>query len=335
MHTILIDTAAVTGPGWDAALQRGVLPRLSRALRLADIVAEEAPRADAEAAWLSPGERWLGAELGLGGAERAPWGALAALGDGVEVGEAAWAVALPVHLELGRESLSLDDPQRLELAADEAAALLDAVRSLLADDGWRVELPRPGCWLLAHPSLAEVDTADPARAIGRNVASWMPGGVAARPWRRLLTEMQMVWQHHDVNEARIARGAADVNTLWLHGCGRLPSTLRGTFTIDARDAHTAWAQAAAAGLKALPASAERAPLRVLQPAATRLAADFGDVLAELDGRAAQAIDEALGTDAVARVVLAGERRWIAFELRRSRRWQFWRRADADALLRQV
>ena len=335
MHTILIDTAAVTGPAWDAALRRGVLPRLNRALRLADIVAEEAPRADAEAAWLSPAERWLRAELGLGDAPRAPWGALAALGHGLDVGDAAWALALPVHLELGRESLSLDDPQRLQLGADEAAALLDAVRGLLADDGWRIEPLQPGSWLLAHPSLAEVDSADPARAIGRNVASWMPGGDAARPWRRLLTEMQMVWQHHEVNEARIARGAADVNTLWLHGGGRLPRTLRGAFAVDARDAHAAWALAAAGGLNAWPADCARAPLRVLQPAATRLDVDFGGVLAELDAQVAQAIDAALGADGVARVVLAGEQRWIAFELRRARRWRVWRRADADALLRLV
>jgi hypothetical protein len=335
MHTILIDIAAVTGPAWDAALRRGVLPRLSRALRLADLVAEEAPRADAEAAWLSPAERWLGAELGLGDAPRAPWGALAALAEGLSEADSAWALALPVHLELGRESLSLDDPQGLQLAADEAAALLDAVRGLLGDDGWRIEQPQPGSWLLAHPSLGEVDTADPARAIGRNVASWMPGGDAARPWRRLLTEIQMVWQHHDINEARIARGAADVNTLWLHGCGRLPRTLRGAFAVDAREAHTAWALAAAGGLNAWPATAEREPLRLLQPDATRLAAEFGDVLAELDASAAQAVDEALGADACARVVLAGERRWIAFDLRQARRWRFWRRADADALLRLV
>jgi hypothetical protein len=335
MHKILIDTSAVAGQPWDAALRRDVLPRLSRALRLAEIVAEEPARADAEAAWLSPAERWLLAELGLGDAPRAPWGALAALGDGIDVGDAAWALALPVHLELGRESLSLDDPQRLQLDADDAAELLGAVRGLLGDDGWRLEQPQPGRWLLAHPSLAEVDTADPARAIGRNVASWMPGGEPARPWRRLLTEIQMVWQHHAVNEARIARGAADVNTLWLHGCGRLPRGLRGALAIDARHAHSAWAQAAARGLRALPEAAAPAPLRVLQPAATRLDAAFDDVLAELDAYAAQAIDDALGADGAARVVLAGERRWIAFELRRTRRWRFWRRADADALLRLV
>ena len=335
MHNILIDTAAVAGQPWDAALQRGVLPRLSRALRPAELVAEEPARADAEAAWLSPAERWLLAELGLAGAGRAPWGALAALADGIELGDAAWALALPVHLELGRESLSLDDPQRVQLAADEAGALLDAVRGLLVDDGWRVEQAEPGRWLLAHPSLAEVDTADPARAIGRNVASWMPGGEAARPWRRLLTEMQMVWQHHAVNEARLARGAADVNTLWLHGCGRLPQGLRGTFVLDARDARTAWAQAAARGLRALPPAPAQVPLRVVQPDATRLDGAFDTALARLDARAAQAIDDALRGAGAARVVLAGERRWLAFELRSARRWQFWRRADACALLRLV
>ena len=335
MHSILIDTAAVAGAAWSDALQHGALPRLSRALRLAEIVAEEAPRADAEAAWLTPAERWVAAALGLQADDPAPWGALAALGDGLQPGDAPWALALPVHLQLGRESLSLADPAGLRLHADESAALLDAVRPLLADAAWRIEQPQPSRWLISHPSLAGVCTADPARAIARNVASWMPGGAPARPWRRLLTEIQMVWQHHPVNETRLRDGALDINSVWLHGCAALPAGLRNPFEFDGEVPATLWARALGAGLPRLPATRHPHRLLVLQPAASRADERFVAELAALDARAAQAIEAALQQHAAARVVLAGERRWIAFELRRARRWQFWRRADAHVLLDRV
>lgn len=336
MHQILIDTAPVGGDAWRQALAAGNLPKLSRALRLAEPAASEPVREDAEAAWLSPAERWMRASLGIDGdSEQMPWGALAALGAGLDPAERPWAVALPVHLVLGRESLSLADPAGLGLNAREAAELLDAARSLLDEEGWRIDARDPARWLVGHPCLESVVTADPARAIGRNVASWMPGGAAARGWRRLLTEIQMVWQHHPVNEARMRSGRAEANTLWLHGAGRLPADVRSPFLPDPLPAApTVWLAAAAAGLPKLPPTAHPHRLRVVQPAATREADPdvLGAALRALDDDAARAIDEALGDHDRAGVVLAGERRWMAFELRRSRAWQFWRRADAHVLL---
>lgn len=336
MHIIVIDTAAVTGPVWTEVLAATRLPALSRRLRLAEPVAREPERGDAEAAWLSPAERWFQHALGLEG-ERAPWGALAVLGRGADPGATPWGWAMPVHLALGRESLSLADPAGLALRPDEAAALLEAARPLLDDEGWRVDASDPARWLIGHASLGEVLSADPARAIGRNVASWMPAGTPARPWRRLLTEIQMVWQHHPVNEERIAAGLPEVNTLWLHGCGTLPPELRSPFQVEADAGSPDWFAAAAPGLARLPATRHPHRLRLLRPAATRECG--GDELAVaaqgLDMVAAEVIDEALAAHEAARVVLAGELGWVELELRRSRRWQFWRRADADVLLGMV
>ena len=386
MHTILIDTGPATGSGLQQVLASSPMPRLSRLLRLAEMTHRELAREDAEAAWLSPAERWMCASLGLqdpraadpGPAmagvkpdparavpvERAPWGALAALGAGQDLRGLAWGLALPVHLELGRESLSLADPADLQITPDEARALLDAVQPLLRDAGWLLDARDPARWLVAHAGLADVVTADPSRAVGRNVASWMPAGTPARAWRQLLTEVQMLWQHHPVNEARVQAGRPEVNALWLHGCGVLPQDLRNPFVLGTPgSAHspafrvgqenpgatrrllekhpaagaTAWLPAAAAGLPHLLPSQHPHPLRVLQPAATRLAdtRTVAAAIAALDAEAASAIDAALQSHDAARVVLAGDRCWIAFELRKARRWRFWRRADAQALLAMV
>ena len=388
MHTILIDTGPAGGGGLRQALASSPMPRLSRLLRLAEMTHREPAREDAEAAWLSPAERWMCASLGLQAAhaaapgpamagakpdpaqaapapQRAPWGALAALGAGQDLRGLAWGLALPVHLELGRESLSLADPADLQITPDEARALLETVQPLLRDAGWLLDARDPARWLVAHASLAEVVTADPSRAVGRNVASWMPAGTPARAWRQLLTEMQMLWQYHPVNEARAQAGRAVVNALWLHGCGVLPEDLRNPFVLGApgsthrpaprggpenlgaarrlREAHpavagaTAWLPAVAAGLPHLLPSQHPHPLRVLQPAALHPAdpRTLGAAITALDAEAASAIDAALQSHDAAQVVLAGDRHWIAFELRKARRWQFWRRADAQVLLAMV
>jgi hypothetical protein len=361
MHTVLIDTAPAAGSTWQQALAGNPMPQLSRSLRLAEVIQQEPLLEDAEAAWLTPAERWVCLALGLGAqtggsapritasttiagavqhlppdAERGPWGALAALGAGMDLCGLPWGMALPAHLELGRESLSLADPAALQLTTDEAHALLGAVQPLASEAGWLLDAREPGCWLIAHASLAEVVTADPARAIARNVATWMPSGTAARPWRQLLTEMQMVWQYHPVNEGRVRAGRPEANTLWLHGCGVLPADLRNPFVLLGEPpAHaTAWWRAAHSGLTVLPTSRRPHQLQVVQPRTTREADRhlLKGTIEALDRLAADAIERALQNHAGVRVVLAGERRWIAFELRRARRWQFWRRADAHVLL---
>lgn len=361
MHTVLIDTAPTAGSAWLHALGLNTMPRLSRSLRLAEVIQQEPLLEGAEAAWLTPAERWVCLALGLGaqmiaaepavttstalagavpelppGAERGPWGALAALGAGIDLRGLPWGMALPAHLELGRESLSLADPASLQLTSEEAQALLGAVEPLTSEVGWLLDAREPTRWLVAHPSLAEVVTADPARAIARNVATWMPSGAAARPWRQLLTEMQMVWQHHPVNESRVRAGQPEANTLWLHGCGVLPADLRNPFLLLGEPpAHaTAWWRAVHSGLAALPNSRRPHQLQVVQPQTTREAGSqmLKGTIEALDRLAADAIERALLDHAGVRVVLAGERRWIALELRRARRWQFWRRADAHVLL---
>ena len=343
MHTLLIDTAALDAEAWSQVVQGGALPRLLRALRMAHVGTREALREDAQAAWLSPAERWMRRALGLDKPElhapeqQAPWGALAAVGAKLQPGSRAWALALPAHLVLGRDSLQLADPSQLALDAGHAQALLQAVLPLLQEQAWDMVPTRPGCWLVSHPSLEQVLTADPLRAVGRNAASWMPGGQAAAPWRRLLTEIQMVWASHPVNDARREAGLPEVNTLWLHGCGVLHALPSNPFVLDEpergvwRDAGSAWLGALADGLPALSASRHPHSLRVLQ-LRSHDALRAPQACAELDELATGRLGAALREHAAVRLVLAGSRSWVDLELRASRSWHFWRDAAARTWL---
>ncbi len=343
MHTVLIDTSTLDTDAWEQAVRGGALARLQRALRMRVPGGGEHLGEDAQAAWLSPAERWMRRALGLDEPEmrlpdqQAPWGALLAAASGLPTQAQAWALAWPVHLLLGRDSLSLHDPAKLDLGAQQAQALRDAVLPLLQEQDWQVRVLRPGCWLLGHESLRAVRTADPSRAIGRNAASWMPGGESAAPWRRLLTEIQMVWLQHPVNEQRNRLGLPEVNALWLHGCGVLPMRPANPFVLDARQVQAwsagscAWLDAVGAALPALPASRHPHPLHVLRPEAAAPGSAQA-ACAALDRLAEQRLRDALREHAAVRLVLAGTRAWVDLELRRARAWQFWHDAGARALL---
>jgi hypothetical protein len=334
MHQLLLFDLPTTSPAFAQLLAQPGLPATAALCRQAVVLEQEAVREDAQAAWLTPAERWLLHAVRLDGneAEQAPWARLAALADGVAdafPADQPLGLLTPAHLRLGRDSLSLTDPAALDLSADESQHLFDAVAPLFAEAGWTLRLVAPQRWYAAHPSLAEVVTAGVARAQGRSVAAWMPGGPAARPWRQLLTQVQMTWQHHPVNEARAQRGLPDVNTLWIHGCGALPPDWRSPLRpIDMGD--TVSDPMLAAALRGLTQAEAPATLQLFD-ARRFLRDDPAQGAQQLDAALSAAIARAVQQDGAVQLTLAGELRWRTLQIRRPQDWMFWRRTAFPTL----
>ena len=330
MQHVLVADLPASAPSFVDLLARGGLSATEALCRRARLLEQEPAREDAQAAWLTPAERWLVRALQLDqGREQAPWARLAAMADGIAAefaGSPALGAVTPAHLLLGRDSLSLTDPADLALQADEARQLFDAVSARFAEAGWALRYAAPLRWYVAHPSLAEVVTAGVARAQGRSVAAWMPAGPAARPWRQLFTEVQMTWQHHPVNEARLARGLRDVNTLWLHGCGALPAGWSSPLRLgDAGAAAAPRDDLLGAALRGFAAMAPAGTADVLQWIDARaLLADHPVAgLRALDAALSAALQRALAAGAGVRLTIAGDRLWRSVEVGRGG-WAFWR-----------
>lgn len=191
-----------------------------------------------------PHERVLAAELGWAvGPDtdgRLPWAHWWAAQDGLQLDTSAdtpsaWALLSPGHWLMGREHLTLLDPQTLGLDEATSKALLDALRPLFEDEGWQLRWGAPTRWYASHPLLDGLPTASLDRVVGRNPDLWLSADAAhptatdtptattaIRALRRLQAEVQMALYHHPINDQREAEGLATVNSFWVSGCGKLP-----------------------------------------------------------------------------------------------------------------
>ena len=266
MHLLVPFAAPLSEPGRQA-LKSLSLPRLEALLaRLAP-----GPRDAGDEYSLSPPhERALAGALGLAGGDgRLPWAAWQAAQDGIDPGDAAWALLSPAHWHLGTDQVGFTDP--LALALDEATsrALLEAVRELFESEGFTLRYGAPQRWYAAHDSLADLSTASLDRVIGRNVDRWLVADPRARLVKRLQNEVQMLLYTHPINAAREELGLPVVNSFWLSGCGRAqPVVAPAGLSVDERlrapalaEDWAAWTEAWRALDAALPPP-DHTPLRL-------------------------------------------------------------------------
>jgi hypothetical protein len=228
MH-LLIPFASDRSEACQHVLRDLALPNLDRLLALLT----PAGRDDGDAGSFSPPhERALAAAWRWrGGDGLLPFAAHAAAGDGIVTGDLAWALLTPTHWQLGRDDVTLLDPQLLGLAEAESRALFESTGELLASEGFAVAWGASDRWYAARDDLQALATASLDRVIGRNVDRWLRASASASGSdgasravaalvRRLQSEAQLVFHAHAVNEAREERGALAVNSFWLSGCGR-------------------------------------------------------------------------------------------------------------------
>jgi hypothetical protein len=186
----------------------------------------QATRLDGDEYALSmPHERLMAQALGWGDLPDGslPWAALSAQGSGLPAAGKAWGLLSPCHWLMGRETLTLIDPDELQLGEPESKALLDVLRPWFEEEGWTLDYAAPTRWYATHPSLASLPTASLDRVIGRNPDVWMPSHPQARLIKRLQNEVQMLMYEHPLNAEREAAGQLTVNSFWLSGTGQLPA----------------------------------------------------------------------------------------------------------------
>jgi Uncharacterized protein conserved in bacteria len=127
----------------------------------------------------------------------------------------------PVHLRVMRDRIVLADSGALDLTQDEAARFCADIAQHFGAAFGPIPL-HPQRWYLRLDTPPRLATTPLSLAIGRDIDALQPDGDDAKPYRALLNELQMLLFEHPLNQAREARGALAVNSLWLWGGGVLP-----------------------------------------------------------------------------------------------------------------
>jgi hypothetical protein len=177
-----------------------------------------------------------------------PWAARAAAADGIDVGDRPWGLLTPCHWQVGRDHVSLADPDILALDEAGSRECLNLVRELFESEGFTLAWGAPLRWYASHPQLAGLRSASLDRVLGRPVDPWLRGPDLApdaqaslqtrRMLRRLQSEVQLLLYPHAFNEAREAAGQVSVNSFWISGCGALPTPARESPAVGKTSANT-------------------------------------------------------------------------------------------------
>lgn len=154
-----------------------------------------------------------------------PIAAIAASEDGLDVSDAYWLRADPVHLVLQRDSFSLSEPCPLSVLREHAQAMMLSLNQHFKQDGLTFCLGNSGAWYVRLEQSPQIKTTLPAMAMGKNIAHYMPQGVEASHWVAYLNEVQMLLHGHAVNAARELVGDVVINSVWLSGGGVMPAPL--------------------------------------------------------------------------------------------------------------
>jgi hypothetical protein len=143
--------------------------------------------------------------------------------------EGDWLCLDPVHFDVRREGIVLTDPARLDLTAEEAAALIAVVQPLFAEWG-DISASTPDRWELRLTRPLALDTQPLAEAIDRPLHPGLPGGADGRTWRHLIAEAQTILHAHPLNREREHAGRPTVSSVWPWGQGGLPAATASPYT---------------------------------------------------------------------------------------------------------
>lgn len=167
-----------------------------------------------------PHEAWLTQALKLAAADDGPSAAFAFAamrGLGLNASDGHWFIINPVHVQIARNHLLMDDPRQLRLDEAESRALFDCAKPYFDEIQQPLLYGDAQTWFMRADAWKGVQTGTLEAAIGQNLVAWMPEGPGARACRKLQNEIQMLWHEHPVNLQRQQRGLKPINAFWLWG----------------------------------------------------------------------------------------------------------------------
>lgn len=155
----------------------------------------------------------------------------------------------PVHFALARDRIvvaALD--AEAAVTPDESRELAAVAAPIAGEFNATLRVLDSSHWFLSFDTPWPITTVAYDAALGRSAERVLPAGEAAARWRKLLTEIQIVWHQHPINERREAACLRTINGLWLHGGGVWRELPLRPFSAVAANEPAIWGWALASGV---------------------------------------------------------------------------------------
>jgi hypothetical protein len=185
-----------------------------------------------------------------------------------------WLRADPVHLRLGRDTLTFSDAAAFEVSRAESEALVETLNRHFGDAMLFYPM-QPARWYLRLREAPDMHTTPPSAAREQPIEGHLPSGPDAVRFHALMNEAQMLLHEHPVNAEREARGEPALNSVWFWGGGVIDAAKDRPFSTVIGDDPLARGLALSAGI----------PVRALSKDASAMLAaaqDEGVALVVLD-----------------------------------------------------
>ncbi len=160
-----------------------------------------------------------------------------------------WLRADPVHLRLGRDTLTFADSAAFEVSRAEAEALVETLNRHFGDAMLFYPV-QPARWYVRLREAPDMRTTPPSAAREGLIEGNLPSGPDAMRFHALMNEAQMLLHEHPVNAEREARGEPALNSVWFWGGGVIDAARDRPFSAVFGDDPLARGLALAAGIPA-------------------------------------------------------------------------------------
>jgi len=167
-----------------------------------------------------------------------------------------WLRADPVHLRLGRDTLTFADSATFDVSRAESEALVETLNRHFGDAMLFYPV-QPARWYVRLQEAPDMHTTPPSAAREEPIEGNLPSGPDAMRFHGVMNEAQMLLHEHPVNAGREARGEPALNSVWFWGGGVIGAAKDRPFSTVFGDDPLARGLALAAGIpaRALPKDA--------------------------------------------------------------------------------
>lgn len=122
-----------------------------------------------------------------------------------------------VHWHAGRDRVHLIPLTSETITPLESLQLIEVIKPWFNELGWQIYDSSPQEYFIQTKEPFDYISPSLEVASSEQLEHFLPQGKNLKNWQTLLTEIQMIWFNHPVNEARKTAGLPTINSVWLDG----------------------------------------------------------------------------------------------------------------------